>query len=278
MKKIICISFVVLSACSKNNLPEFNKLEGLRLLAFQTITPEVNPGAAVTLTPIISDVNATGMMYSAASCVDTGISYGATATCEGNPTKVVIATNVALTLPGTAESWTGLANSFVVNVPNDTLMFTGRTAQETFNGVNYIVEYTLTNNKGESLTSIKRIPVSETTKTVKNTNPTTSDILADGASMTALSFGAKTFLSTDVSLSSAEVYTTKNAQLEFVTQTEKLTTTWFVTDGTTKYYRSSGVNANEFTAPDQAPSGRSFYLLAVTRDERGGLSVVKKKF
>lgn len=278
MKKLFILSLLAFVSCSKDNLPDFNKLEGQRILAFQTSTPEVNPGTSLTLTPVISDLSATSLSFSAASCIDPGISYGAPATCENNPTKTVIAANVPLTLPGTGENWTGLADSFTVNIPVDVLIFAGRTAQETYNGISYLVEYTLTSNSGKSTTSIKRILVSESAKTSKNTNPVTTDIFASGVSMTALNLSSKLNLSTDLNLSSAETYTTKNAKLELISNVEKLTTTWFVTDGETKYYRSSNVDVNEFTAPDAAPVGRFFYLLAVTRDERGGVSVVKKKF
>jgi hypothetical protein len=278
MKKLLILGLVFLSACTKDNLPKFNKLEGLRILAFQTDTPEVNPGTSVTIKPIISDINATSLTYSASHCIDPGLSYGASATCENNPSKQVIASNVALTAPGVGESWTGLADSFTFNVPIEAIMFSSRTPTETYNGVSYLIEYTLVNNLGESVKSVKRIIVSETSKTPKNLNPATSQVFAGGVAMVSLSLSSKLSLSTDLSLTSAENYNLKNLKGELVNQVENLTTTWFVTDGETKFYRSNGVSTNEFTAPDQAPANRSFYLLAISRDDRGGVSLVKKKF
>ncbi len=277
-KNLGLLGFIFIFACTKDNLPEFNRLENIRILGFQTATPEVNPGATVTLNPIISDISATSLTYSVSACLDLGISYGATATCAGNPSQVPIAANTALTLPGVGESWTGLANSFNVLIPPDAIIFAGRQPYEKFNGVNYIIEYTLTNERSESVTAIKRILVSETAKTSKNQNPSTSQIFANGTAMNTMSYGAKVNLSTDLTLASAEAYTVQNANAETFGRTEKLITTWFITDGETKFYRSSGTDVNEFTAPASAPTGRSLYLMALTRDDRGGVSLVKKKF
>lgn len=278
MKKFLLLSSLFLLACEKDNLPEFNRLEGLRVLALQADTPEVNPGSVVTITPIISDINATSLSFSVSVCLDPGLSYGAQPTCEGNPSKVTIATNTSLTLPGAGESWTGNADSFVVNIPNDTIVFAGRSAAETFNGVNYLILYTLTNNSGQSVTAVKRIVVSETSKTAKNNNPVTTQVFANGSPLTAMNWGTQFNLSTDLSSASAEAYMLKNANLETFAKTESLTTTWFITDGEAKFFRSAGTDSNEFNAPGQAPVGRSFYLLAVSRDDRGGISLVKKKF
>ncbi|MES2803143.1 MAG: hypothetical protein V4654_11665 [Bdellovibrionota bacterium] len=272
------VILVLLSACSDDNLPEFNKLEGLRVLAFSTSTPEVNPGTTVTLTPVISDLTATNLSFSVFSCIDLGVSYGADPSCEGNPSKIVIATNQPLTLPGSSENWTGLADSFTVSVPSDTVLFAGRSAQEKYNGLSYLIEYILTNDRGQSTKSLKRILVSESSKTTKNQNPVVTDVLADGVSMSSLSFGSEQSLSTNLSMGSFEPYSVKLSDGSLESRTEQITTTWFITDGETKYYRSVGTSSNPFTNPSGAPSGRSFYLLAVTRDDRGGVSVVKKKF
>ncbi|MBC7741547.1 MAG: hypothetical protein H7061_05090 [Bdellovibrionaceae bacterium] len=274
---ILMLTLTILCACGKSNLPDFNKLEKLRILAFQTPTPEVNPGATVTLNPIISDINATAMTHSASACIDPGVSYGAEPTCVGNPTQVIVATNVALSLPGAAESWTGLANAFNVTVPIQAVIFAGRTAAEQFNGVSYLVEYTLTNNLGQTERAIKRIIVSIASKTAKNQNPNATNIFANGAALTTLALGSEFVVTTDLTIASAEGYNLQNSLGSSSAYTETLTTTWFTTDGKTKYFRSSGVDSNTFTAPDAAPAGRSIYLMAVTRDDRGGVNLVKKK-
>ncbi len=265
-------------SCRKNNLPDFNKLENLRVVAFQTPTPEVNPGAAVTITPIISDIQATTMTYTASSCIDPGVSFGADPTCAGNPTQVVIATNVALTLPGASESWTGAANSFTVNVPGQPIIFANRSSVEQYNGVSYLIDYTLTNNLGQSVRTIKRIIVSDPAKAAKNQNPTVTNIFANGVLLNTLGPAAEVTVTTDLNLTSAENYTTQNSDGSLQNANENLITTWFITDGKTKYYRSSGLDANVYTNADAMPAGRSSYMIAVVRDGRGGIGFVKKKF
>jgi len=270
--------FFLLSGCGKDNLPEFNHLEGLRVLAFKLSAPEVSPGDTVTVTPIISDIRATSLTYTARVCLDPGVSYGATPSCVGNVSAVTLADQQTLTLPGANENWTGLADSLTVQIPASAVIFEGRSSIEQFNGVSYLLEYILSNDLGETVRSIKRIVVSDSAKTSKNSNPITADILANGVSMTSLSWSSPVNLTTDLSLTSAETYSSKNSSGELGTAVEQLVTTWFVTDGETKYYRSEGLEADEYTAPSAAPVGRSVYILAITHDDRGGVSLVKKKF
>lgn len=269
---------IFLSACSKDDLPDFNKLENMRVLAFQVNTPEVNPGVTVTVTPIISDINATTLNYTVQTCLDPGVSVGAEPTCELNPTKQVIANQVALTIPGAAESWTGAADAFSVTVPVSNIIFANKSAQEKYNGVSFLVEYILTNNLGTTLRTIKRIIVSDPSKINKNTNPTITQVYADGAVMNALTFDTKINVTTDLAETSAESYTVQNIDGSTSDFAEKLSVTWFITDGKTKYFRSENTSSNEYSTPSQAPAGRSAYLIAVARDDRGGLSFVKKKF
>lgn len=265
-------------SCSKSTLPDFNKLETIRILAFQTNTPEVNPGATVTLTPIISDLSATTMSYSVRACLDPGISVGADPSCDNNSSTQVIASTTSLTAPGAAENWTGAADTVNVTVPASGVIFSGKTAAEKYNGVSYIVEYTLSDNLGNTTKAIKRIIVSDTAKTSKNSNPSISQIYGNGANLNSISANTKYSVSSDLSLSSAETYLTQLTDGSLTQSTENLAITWFITDGSTKYYRSTGVSSNEYTTPEQLPSTRSVYLIAIARDDRGGLSFIKKKF
>lgn len=270
----------ILSACTKDNLKEFNRLESLRVLAFSTTTPEVNPGDAVILSPIISDINGTTLNYSVTTCLDAGIAYGAEPSCENHPEKQVIANKVSLTLPGVANQWTGLADSFTVVVPPAEIIFANKSAIEKYNGVAFLVEYLLENNLGESVKSIKRILVSDAaTKTQKNQNPVITQILANGSNLNSLVYGSKLNLTTNLDLAiSVESYLLQLDSGQMQSQNEKLTTTWFVTDGKMKNFRTTGVDSNEWTTPSEVPSGRSVYLIAITRDDRGGLVSVIKKF
>lgn len=273
----LVLFFIV--GCGKNDLPEFNQLSKIRVLALSTATPEVNPGASVTLTPVISDINASAPLNdSVAACVDIGIAYGVLPNCDNNPTKTVIHANRNLTLPGQTQSWTGSADSFSVNVPTAAVIFKDRSQIDQYNGINYLIEYTLKNVQGEEVKSFRRIVVSDPAKTAKNQNPSINDIFANGQSLITLNLGAVLQLSTDLTSNSMESYSIQLSDGSFVTKSEYLSVTWLITDGETKHMRSDLNETNQYTAPQAMPVGRSIYLLAIARDNRGGVSVVKKKF
>lgn len=280
IQKILLLSLcnIMLFSCGKDDLPQFNQVNSLRLIAMTTPTPEVSPGDAVTITPVVSDVSEpTALKDTASVCVDLGVAYGVTPTCEGNPTKVVIHTNRTLAAPGAGANWTGNADTFNFTVPNSGVMFSGRTAQEQFNGVNYLVEYVLKNSAGTEIKSFRRIVVS--TKTPKNLNPTVTDIFSNGVSLVGpIPFGSIVQLSSDLSAGSAESYQLQDFNGVTSTQTELISTTWMITDGETKYFRSDVGQSNEYTLPAAAPAGRSVHIFAVARDNRGGVTVVRKQF
>lgn len=280
MKKIIVLLLMSLFifSCSQDDLPDFNKVDSPRVLALMADKPEANPGDLITITPVISDLAATtGVQDSLQVCIDLGIAYGASSSCEKNPTKVVIHSLRTLTLPGVGENWTGAGNTASFTLPLDAVIFNQRSNQDKYNGVNYIVEYTLHSPSGVNTTAIKRIAVTESTKTSKNLNPTFSDILADNVSMVNLPVGGIVNLTNNLTNASAETYSIMDAQGVLKNYTEELTVTWFITDGETKYYRSLVGGGNEYTGPSAAPVGRSAYILAVARDDRGGVIVVKRK-
>lgn len=283
MKKIILglfglLMMVCITSCSKDDLPDFNEITGPRIIGLVADKPEANPGDTINITPIISDLQATTTVQDSIQvCIDLGISHGANPTCEGNPTKMVVQNHRTLTLPGAADNWTGLADGASFSIPNDTVIFDQRSDQEKYNGVNYLVEYTLHSSSGQNLTAIKRIVVTEATKLTKNQNPTFNDVLADGISMTNLPIGAKVSLTNNLTNASAENYSLKDKQGNLKNYAEELTVTWFITDGETKYYRSAVGTANVYTGPSSAPVGRAAYILVLARDDRGGLVVVSRK-
>lgn len=268
----------MLFSCGKDDLPQFNQVNSLRMIAMTTPTPEVNPGDVVTITPVVSDVKeATALKDTVSVCVDLGVAYGVTPTCEGNSTKVAVHVDRTLAAPGAGANWTGNADTFNFTVPSSLVMFTGRTAQEQFNGVNYLVEYILKNSSGTEIRSFRRIVVS--TKTPKNTNPVVTDIFSNGVSLVGpLPFGSIVQLSSDLSAGSAESYQLQDFNGVASSQTELISTTWMITDGETKYFRSDVGQSNEYTLPATAPAGRSVHIFAIARDNRGGVTVVRKQF
>lgn len=276
---ILVILTLTLIGCGKNDLPKFNQLSKIRVIALTTPTPEVNPGATVTITPVISDITTTtALIDSVSACIDMGVAYGVLPTCDNNPSKTVIHANRAMTLPGQAESWTGNADSFSVTVPAAGIIFYGRSTIDQYNGINYLIEYTLQNAQGELVKSFRRIVVSDPAKTTKNQNPVMTDIFSNGLAMIALNLGGVVQLSTDLAGSSAESYSRQLEDGSILAKTEYLSVTWMMTDGEAKRMRTEVGANNEYTAPASMPSGRAVYILAVARDNRGGVSVVKKKF
>ena len=282
MRNLILIIFLVLdvlvfTGCSDKKLPEFTKLDKLRIIALESNTPEVDPGATVTITPWVSDITETvGLTDTVSVCTDPGVAFGATPTCDGSGTQVNIRTNQALTITG--SNFTGSANTFNVTIPADTIVFANRTSQEKWNGVNYLIHYKLKNSAGTEISAIRRIVVSETAKTTKNASPVVSTILSDGASMVALPVGTKVNLSTNMTAESQESFQSKNSDGNLTVESEQVAVTWMVTDGETKYARSEIAATNQYTGPSSAPAGRKAHIFAVARDNRGGVKVIKVEF
>ena len=274
---ILIVCNIILQSCSKDELPKFNQLGTLRIIALTTPTPEVNPGVGVTITPFVSDINETGALKDTVqTCIDLGISYGVLPTCEGNPTKFVLHTDRTLAVPTLLDNRTGEANSFLITIPGSAIIFNSKSAQDQFNGVNYLVEYILTNTAGKQIKSFKRIVVS--TKSPKNSNPAITDFFSDGVTMTTLPISTKSNLTSDLTSASIENYQSQDSNNLITINNESVSVTWFITDGETKYFRSEISQSNEYTGPTTAPTGRSAYIFAVARDNRGGATVILKKF
>lgn len=270
---------LVLMSCSNQNLPKYNTLDRLRILALISQPPEVNPGDSVTITPLVSDINeATALTYAAFACLDLGISMGAEPTCTGNPSTVPLSNGAISTLSPT-KSFTGVANAISFSVPNQQTILGSRSPAQQYNGVAYIFEYVLQNSRGEELRAIKRIAVSDASKTTKNTNPIINDFLFNGVSVTS-TMPLGTTISASLSFTGAptESYTRMNSSGELISESEELITTWFITDGKMKFQRTIGLDANEYQTPAQTPAGRDTYLIGVSRDGRGGAGYIVKCF
>jgi hypothetical protein len=279
LKILLGASIIFASACSKETFPKYIVLNGLRVLALQTGTPETNPGVAVTVTPYISDINNRGpWTYSAEGCLDPGISYGASPNCTGNSTRTVFATNQNITSSflSAANVYTGSVDPITITAGLTSAVLTGRSAIETYNGVNYLLVYTISNSAGESVTSFRRIVITESGKTSKNSNPTVSDLLAGGTSLSTLSAGTEYSLTASYGSGAAETYTGKDSSGNLTSLSETLLTTWFITDGEMKYYRTSSGDTNTYKTPDSFPTARRSIVVGITRDSRGGVTVIQK--
>lgn len=281
MKKSTLLSFLTLTinlaACTDSKLPKYVELNDLRVLTLISDKPEVNPGETVTITPIISDVNeTTGLTYESFGCIDPGIALGASATCLGNPTKLSLSQGAITTAtnPDMAQNFTGAAPTFTAAIPVEAIIFNQRSEIEKTNGLSYLIEYKVTNSSAQSVSAIKRILVSNKTSSQKNSNPTISLLQSNGTTLGSKDFpvAGKFTLSIVFTPNSYENYTSMKDDGTTQTKSEELTTTWFITDGSLKFFRSTNQDVNEFTAPESVPTTRKSFLISISRDSRGGVA------
>lgn len=127
MRAIFLTLIIFLTGCGSNDLPQYSKLDRLRVLAITTPTPEVqNPAAGVLnvdVTPYLSDVDGSGdLTLIFQTCLDPGTSLGAPPSCEGAPLASALQT-VTVNAPagqadgvfGTPER-TGAPSSGAINL------------------------------------------------------------------------------------------------------------------------------------------------------------------
>lgn len=263
------------SGCGEMDLPKYVELGGLRVLAIQVEKSdlsgyaEVSPGDTVVVRPFVSDFGGgtRTLSYVAVACVDPGVGLGAEPTCEG-AADAVSAGSGAVTITGTER--TGWANSFNVSVPAS--IHDARSTVAQFNGVNYLVVYTISSSDGAEVRSFKRIVVSESGKATKNMNPILNDILANGVSLSAMPNG-EIDISAQYTVGSLESFSIKNSDLSLSPETETLTTTWFISNGSLKAFRTLNGASTTYTPPASIPGGQTPILVGVLRDSRGGASV-----
>lgn len=259
-----------------SKLPKYVELKTLRVLTLIANKPETGPQDTVTVTPVISDVTETSSLtYEAYGCVDPGVSIGADPSCSGNPTRVLIAQDSITTSSNLemSQNFTGNAPSLTVTIPASAIIFNQRSTQDQFNGVSYLVEYKLTNSKGEQVIAIKRIVVSTKSNTDRNTNPTATEINANSTSLTSFPTSGVFNLKITLASGSNQSYPVLKDDGSQEIRSEDVTTTWFITDGSLKYFRTTNDDTNEYTAPDSLPTDRKAFLISISRDSRGGVSV-----
>ncbi len=273
----IISSFLV--SCSKDELPKYTELRELRILGLIANPPEVAAGGSTTITPVISDITeTTSLSYEAVGCLDPGVGIGAEPTCENSASAVAIQSGTLNSGDMTAaKGFTGSAASFPVTVSATSIIFLQQSAQKQHNGISYLITYKVTNSLGIVVKSFKRIIVS--TKSTKNSNPNLISILGNGSPFTiTLPASQSLTLSLNLGSPAAETYSFQKSDGSTESRDEELLTTWFITDGTTRYFRTSGTETNTWDAPAGLTSGRDTFIITLTRDNRGGLSYVKNCF
>lgn len=284
MKYLLVLPLLLLLSCGENNLPKYSTLSGLRILALVVDTPELqNPGAGtvnVNLTPYVSDLNGSGnITLEIQSCLDPGVALGAEGSCtnatNASSVQTVTVTAAAAQPTGTFGSpeRTGKPSTGTIavglQIPANFLDAYSSALQ--FNGVAYLITVKATASTGV-VKSFRRVLISKQTP---NTNPTLSDILANGSTLSSLP-------TTDVELSFSNTPTTGSYQLmsstgEVQAVAKVYQTTWFVTDGEVLNPRSLATETTTWSTPT-APTGRKTVVVGVLRDGRGGTSVLVKAF
>jgi hypothetical protein len=272
------ILILVMTGCGRNDLPKYQTLGDLRILTIVVNNPEVNPGDTVTFTPVLSDLNGNGRTidFAVQACVDPGITNGADPTCP-TPDPASIQTGTVTIPAGASQTYTGPVASFSMTMPDAATMFAGRTAADQYNGVIYLVQYNISVPNGPAINSFLRVFVSTPSKTLKNQNPSIASVdLNDSPAADAIPMPTVASNFRVISpASSSETYQVMQFDGSFLTRTEEMLNTWFVSDGEFDYSRTVGSTENKWTPPGSKPANRGMVILVVTRDGRGG-SAFKK--
>ena len=271
MKYIWPMILFLMVACGDQNFKKVEKLGEFRILSVFTTTPEVVPGAGVTLQLFVSDVAAGGRIINGTtiSCIDPGISFGARANCDHDPSAVTDTYTVDTTTADmTSNLFTGLtADTLSVTVPAG--IFLGRSTREQFNGVSYIVIFTFEVD-GKEVSVFRRIVA--TNKVALNTNPSGSFILLNGVAINSTPNEDDKLRLTS---SAPETYDYKTIDGSIETRSEDFQVAWFVTEGKLDKPKSGVSETVKYlgeTATD--PS----LVVAIVRDERGGVEIVREFF
>jgi hypothetical protein len=73
----------------------------------------------------------------------------------------------------------------------------------------------------------------------------------------------------------AETYQVQNVDGSFSSATESVITSWYISDGDINYLRTdSSQPTTQYTTAASAPIGRKTFVIAITRDNRGGSDAV----
>jgi hypothetical protein len=266
---IFSFAFLILSSCGDTELKKVELLDGFRILAITTSTPEVNPGDTVSdIQVFFSDPQGAGRLISGTtvSCIDPGIALGALVSCDHDPMSVAGVYNIDTALDDdTAGLFTGLASTTAsVTVPANILL--GRSLNEQNNGVGYIIIFSF-DVDGQQVKTFKRILAS--TRTVKNLNPgnpTPSTVQLNG--------GALGLPNTDDVF---RVLSTTEENYDFITtenttenRLERFQVAWYISSGELNIAKSNvSENISFISESAQSP----FTLITVIRDERGGTEI-----
>ncbi len=269
--KILCCFLLLLSSCGETDFKRLELLEGFRILAITTATSEVNPGDTVTdLQVFFSDPGSGGRLITGTtvSCTDPGIAFGAEVSCDHDLLSVAGTYNLDTSADDdTFGLFTGLASATAsVTVPATILL--GRSARDQSNGVGYIIIFTF-DVAGQEYKTFKRILAS--TRPIKNLNPgspTASSIQMNGGPL-ALPTKGDLF---KVTSNTEEVYNYVTTEDVVENRSEIFQVAWYISEGELSLAKTFVSEQVKYTTETpQVP----FTLLAIIRDERGGIEILQ---
>jgi hypothetical protein len=270
MKIYFLMALFCLVSCGDDKFNRVEELQGFRILGVIASNPEVGPnGGASNLRLIVSDPNGGGRIITGTtkSCIDPGISLGASVSCARDPNTVngSYSFNTASDADlGSANLYTGLADqNLLVNVPATIL--TGRSARDQFNGVGYITIFQFAVD-GKNITAFKR--VAATSRGTLNTNPTSVNpvnILLNGQAITS-----KPNKNDNLKLATftPETYSFTNVDGSQEVKMEEFSVAWYVSFG--ELNRPKADLEDDVKYLSGAP-GSTMVVLSLLRDDRGGI-------
>lgn len=261
---------LLLSACGG---PDFKKVERLgkfRILGVFASAPEVAPNGASNLQLVVSDVDGGGrtILGTTQACIDPGIGLGAEVKCDHDPATINGAYTIdTTTLDMNNNLFTGVnAELEPVTVPST--IFVGRSTREQLNGVGYIVIFNFTVD-GENHTVFKRIVATNRVAPQINTNPTGSIVSLNGAPI-----GTRPEEDDELTIttSTPQTYDYQNVDGSIENRTEEFEVAWFVTDGRLDKPKSEIDDTVKYLGKTATSAS---LVVALVRDERGGLNIVR---
>lgn len=264
MKPFFFILLILLISCADDSFNKVERLEGFRVLGIKASSPEVSPGGTSTLSLIVSDSNGGRVINGThESCIDPGISVGAPVSCSHDPLTSQVGFSFDTSTLGAGTLYTGEIGSVSISVPANIL--TGRSSREQFNGVGHITIFRL-NVDGQEVVAFKRIMATNRGSAL-NTNPSVSAILSNGASFTSAPNKGDILQSVT---NSPETYPFRALDGSTETRTETYQIAWYLSSGELDKPKTRAGETTKYLS--DAPS-TPFVIVAVVRDERGGLDV-----
>ncbi len=267
---LLFLLFIIVS-CGDSDFKKVELLDEFRVLAIEADKPEANAGDTVGLRLFISDAgNGAGRIISGTleTCTDPGVAYGALVNCNHDPQAVQTSISLDTTTPDfTNNDFIGFSTQQNIPIPTDYL--DQKSSFEQFNGVPYLAIYKF-DIDGKTHTYFKRIVV--TSRVTLNSNPSSSAINVNG---TLISSEPVNDDKLSLDSNDPEDYSIYNVDGTLENKKEKYLVAWYVNQGK---FNLSKTYVNENTEISDLNSNDPLVLVAIIRDDRGGVEVLRQTF